>query len=618
VLLPPLAAPAVLPASALAAAAPALTPARATPIQATAAGLAAVRTAADKAVAGLDRAGGDASSAKASAQFATLTAEPLTAAAADVSVPAGAMGDAPSGLLKSTARTALKKLGAITQVSKNPERNKSFWLYVLGSGIFNLVYQMSVVGSPYLVSSMTRNALNENSDPRASNPAAIDALIDSNRSMARISFLGAQALSFMTAPLFTRHTAAEGPQKLLVRTTFIRAGILAFVPILFFSTGLLGAQASLLLLFGLFAVQSFFQGQTAVADNAAVTRMLGDSSVTADERIKANSIFTFSNATLAIIGPIIAGMLAGVRPVMEKTGVGSAAIYGVFAIGLALSGVVHSTIKLFTGPDKGVAAGTNVGPSRKGLLSTLHDLWLSIKTGTLIVVKDRLLRTLLILSGVSAIIMDPLIFSVLPKYIEHLVLLNPGSVGAVLNIPGIGWLLTLLSATPMGNFAMMIAFASVGSIIGAFLIKPVTALLNKLGFKTEESKTVPLYFLAALEAPLFLLMITTPTLLGVIALYGLQALATSFIGIAIQGLIQKKMGEQQPGDINRIMVAQSLISMAIAIASTFVYGFLLPGIALDTLMLIASAAIGAVAVVRVAAPFLAFSKESRKQGSEKK
>ncbi len=593
---------------------------RATPVQATSANLAVVHTAASKAVEGLDRADVDASSAKAGAQFATLTSEALVASGPSDSgtLPAGAIGVRRSGLFKSVARPASAiKLG-VTQVFRDPERNKAFWLWTLGYGIFLIGHQMIGVALPYLVSSMTRNALHENLDARASNEAAISTMVDSNRSLTRTAFWVAQAFSYLSIPLFTRNAQTDGPRKLMVRTTFIRAGLLALIPALFFATGLMGVQASLLALCGLLAVQAFFQALTSSAEGASTTRIMGDRSVTTAERTKANSIITFIASALDIISPIIAGLLASLGPVMGKSGAGGAVVYSIYAGAVALSGFVWATIKMLAGPSHDASADKTRGPSRKGFIGTLKTLLRSIREGASIIFHDRMLRTMAIISMMASLFSDPLTFSVFPKYVEHLVLNNPGSLGAVMSVPGLGWLFGLLGATPMGNFAMVMVMARAGNIAAVFLIKPVTALLDKLGFKTEESRTVPFYVLAALEAPLFFLMINTPTLLGVIALYGLQALCNGFIGIALQGIAQKKLGAQKPGDISKILAVQALIGIGVAILSTTIYGFFLSGVAVSTLMTIAAIAIGAMGLLRLAAPFLAFSKETRDHGSPDK
>lgn len=601
------------------------------PVAPTAAALTAIQHAASKAVEGLSKASGDSASSKASAQFSALIAEPLASPSRSdepLAPSAGKTGAlfVPSGLSARTpsapaaeekaAPPAPKKAG-LTQVFKDPERNKAFWRYVGGYSIFLFGYEMYVVGLPYLISAITRNSLSENHDARAADQEALKTLVRSNRSLARIAHWVAQGVSYVTIPLFTRGIEQDGPKKWLVRSMLARAVVLAGVAGLFFATGLLSVTGSLWVFLGLIALQSFFQGIAVTFEGAATTRIMGDASVTSEERTKANSILTFIAAIFAIVAPVIAGQIAQIGPVMGKTGVGGAVIYSIYAGAIALAALVYASIKMLGGPKKTGAAQkpgeeTAEAPAPKGIGGTLKSLWQSIKDGTKIVVKDRFLRTLLLMSMVTSLFSDPLVFNVLPEYIEGLVAKNPGSVGALMNIPGLGWILKSLTATPMGNFAMMMVMASVGSIVASLLIKPLTKLFQKFGFKTDEALTIPFYILAALEAPLFLLMINTPTMLGAVALYGLQSLVVGFIGIAIQGLYQKNLGGQKDENVNKILAAESLLGIAAAIVSTYVYGFVLKDISIATSLTIAAVATGVMALLRLAAPFLSFSKDSRR------
>lgn len=607
------------------------------PVLATAAALASVRQAADKAVEGLSKASGDSASSKASVQFSALVSEPLSSPSRsdDSLVPsAGRMAaltpsglsaralaspsDSPRASVPDPAKTpsASPQKSSIFTVFKDPVRNSAFWRYVGGYSIFLFGYEMYVVGLPYLISAITRNSLSENHDARAENQEALKALVRSNRSLARIAHWVAQGVSYVTIPLFTRGIDQDGPKKWLVRSMLGRAAMLAAISGLFFATGLLSVTGSLWVFLGLVALQSFFQGIAVTFEGAATTRIMGDAAVTSEERTKANSILTFIAAIFAIVAPVIAGQIAQLGPVMGKTGVGGAVIYSIYAGTIALAALVYATIKMIGGAKQGdlakAAAGEAPAAAPTTLGGTLKGLWHSIKDGTKIVFKDRFLRTLLLMSMVTSLFSDPLVFNVLPEYIEGLVAKNPGSVGAIMNIPGVGWFLKSLTATPMGNFAMMMVMASVGSIVASLLIKPLTKLFQKLGFKTDEAMTIPFYILAALEAPLFLLMINTPTMLGAVALYGLQSLVVGFIGIAIQGLYQKNLGGQKDADVNKILAAQSLLGIAAAIVSTYVYGFVLKDISIATSLTIAAIATGVMALLRLAAPFLSFSKASRK------
>ena len=612
----------IIPAASKSAAAP-------KPVLATAAALASVQLAASKAIEGLSKASGDSASSKASAQFSALIAEPLASPSRsdDALAPSAGKMEAltPSGLSARTlsapsaeakSETPAPEKSGITQVFKDPERNKAFWRYVAGYSIFLFGYQMYVVGLPYLISAITRNSLTENRDARAANEETLKAMIRENRSLARIAHWVAQGVSYVTIPLFTRGIDNDGPKKWLVRSMLTRAAMLGGVAGLFFATGLLSVTGALWVFLGLVALQSFFQGIAVTFEGAATTRIMGDSTVTSEERTKANSILTFIAALFAIVAPVIAGQIAQIGPVMGKTGVGGAVIYSIYAGAIALAALVYASIKLIGGAKKADLAAkpgeeTAAAPAPKGIGGTLKGLWISIKDGTKIVFKDRFLRTLLLMSMVTSLFSDPLVFNVLPEYIEGLVASNPGSMGAIMNVPVLGWFLKSLAATPMGNFAMMMVMASVGSIVASLLIKPLTKLFQRFGFKTDEALTIPFFILAALEAPLFLLMINTPTMLGAVALYGLQSLSVGFVGIAISGLYQKNLGGHKDENVNKILAAQSLLGIAAAIISTYVYGFVLKDISIATSLTIAAIATGVMGLLRLAAPFLSFSKASR-------
>ncbi|HEX4046353.1 MAG TPA: hypothetical protein VH309_00885, partial [Elusimicrobiota bacterium] len=391
--------------------------------------LAQVRIAADKAVDGLAHASDGGSRGMADAQFAALTGERLAASAPDgvaapsagalADLPARAFLDEPSAPAAAPAKADVpapkpSKPGFFS-VFRDPERNKAFWRYVKGYSIFLVGYEMYVVAQPYLISSMVKNALNEKHDPRAGNAAVVNELIRTDRSLSRIAQWGAQFFSYATIPLFTKNVEKDGPRKWLVKATFVRAGALAAIATVFFATGVIG-QTALWVLFGLIAVQSFFQGIAITSEGAATTRLLGDKTVTSDERTRANSILTIIGSVISIIGPILAGGIALMGPIKGKSGVGGAVIYALYAGAIALTAFIYSTIKMFAGPgaNADAAAGTAaVAPAPRKLVGVVKGLWDSIKTGTRIILKDRLLRTLLILSTIGSLFSDPLVFNVL-------------------------------------------------------------------------------------------------------------------------------------------------------------------------------------------------------------
>ena len=588
--------------------------------------LSQIRAVADKAVEGLDRASGGDARGKADVQFAALTNERLAAASDGVEspsakssslVPAHAFLNKPAvsvpGAEKADVPAPQAPKTGFFQVFRDPERNKTFWRYVKGYCIFLLGYEMYVVAQPYLISSMVKNALNEKHDPRAGSAAAVTELVRTERSMSRIAQWVSQFFSYATIPLFTKNVEKDGPRKWLVKATFVRSAALFGIAGTFFATGLIGLP-TMWVLFGLIAVQSFFQGIAITSEGAATTRLLGDKSVTSDERTRANSILTIISSVISIIGPVVAGLIAQMKPIKGKAGSGGALIYAIYAGAMALTGLIYAGIKMFAGPGRNpdVAAETAAAAAPRTFGSVLKNLGRSIKEGVRIVLKDRLLRTMLILSTISSLFSDPLVFNVLPEYIEKLAAHSAGTVGTIMSIPGLGWFLKALTSTPMGNFALMLVMASVGSIVAALTIKPLTKLFNKFGFKTDEALTVPFYFLAALEAPLFYLMVHTPTMLGAVALYGLQSLVVGYVGISLSGLYQKNLGDQKDENVNKILAANSLIGIGAAIISTVVYGFILTNIPIATSLMIAAIATAVVSAIRIAAPFLSFSKDQRK------
>jgi hypothetical protein len=137
--------------------------------------------------------------------------------------------------------------------------------------------------------------------------------------------------------------------------------------------------------------------------------------------------------------------------------------------------------------------------------------------------------------------------------------------------------------------------------------------MAKFGFKTEEGMLKPFFILAALEAPLFFVMMAWPSLAGVLLLYGLQALVTGFGSLTASGLQQKALGEYKDQDVNKVLAAESFVGIIASIISTLVYGFVLTGISIKTAMFIAAVAISVQAAIRLISPWIAFTKEQRKR-----
>ncbi|MFA6004759.1 MAG: hypothetical protein WC881_11910, partial [Elusimicrobiota bacterium] len=480
-------------------------------------------SAAAAAVEGIEKAAPDQARAATEEQFAALTGERRAAGAADPAGPISVSQLSPRGAYSPALRPSVVQTAgpqsevpsvypetgksSFFKVFSEPERNKAFWRYLSGYVVFLFGFKMYMVGLPYYISSLTKNSLREHGDTRLSNPDALNALIRENRSLARFAHWGAQFFSYATAPLFSRKAAQEGPRKWLVRSYLARGAILAMLPVLFFTSGHLALGGVAAGLCGIIALHSFFQGVSVTSESVAGKRIFGDRSVSQAERTKANSILTFVAAGMSIIGPILGGQVAAVKELFGKANPGGAVIYGIYALVCGLGGLIFSTVglignKLKPGAVTAASSAEAEAAAPHSLGGVLKDLIVSFWDGLRMVLKNRLLRVLLALSLISSLFSDPLIFNVLPEYVEGLVKANPGSIGAVMKVPVLGWFLRSLTGTPMGNFALMASGASLGSILASLTIKPMRRFFMKLGFKTEEALTIPFYMMAALEAPL--------------------------------------------------------------------------------------------------------------------
>ncbi|MCX5794042.1 MAG: hypothetical protein NTY77_00920 [Elusimicrobia bacterium] len=587
--------------------------------------------AAAEAVQGVEKTSADGSKSAAENQFGVLTGERRARGAEDVADPVSAtqspeLGGARSSTLQPSGEkpaqaqaevpaAAPEAKGSFGQVFKDPERNKSFWRYVVGNIFYTFGIEMYMVGLPYLVSAFTKNSLKENNDPRAGNSEAVQALVRQNRSMVRIAHWVAQAFSYATIPLFTRNT--DGSLKWLPRSFWVRSAVLGGIVGLFFASGVFSLSAALYTLLGFIAVQSFFQGLSVTMESVGVNRMLGDPSVSDSERVRANAILTFIASAVAIIGPAIAGQVSMVGDFLGKTGVGGAVIYGFYALCTGIAGLIYATVKIFAKKSSTATASAQAEPAREklGLKGVLKELASSLKDGVKLVFSDRFLRTSMITSLLVSLFSDPLIFNVLPEYVENLIKANPATIGAALHIPVLGWFLKGMTSTPMGFFSLLVVFSSLGSIVGAMLMEPARKLLNRFGFKSEESMTVPLYILAALQVPLFWLMISVPSMWLVLPLYGLQTFLASFAAMIVSGVNQKKMGTFTGSQVNKVLAAESFLGILAAIVSTFVYGFVLSGIPIATALLIAAVATTIYGAFELVSPWLAFTKEQRSRNT---
>ena len=608
-----------------AAAAPVRTPARAEAPKAVAERVTVMGRSAAEAVRDLPSLPQGGAHQAAAVQFSALTGERVGAAAASVADPVVAPRTV--GTLKA-ARLSAANLATDAepaaeappapkkswkQVFNEPERNKAFWRYFLGSTVFLFGFQMYMVALPYLIKSFVQNTTKEAG--RTLTAEQLTDLVRQNRSLSRIAHWTAQAVSYVAIPMF--NDGQSGPRKWLVRSYLTRAAVLFGVPALFFSTGLMSASAAMWTLFGLIAVQSFFQGLSVTMESGATTRIFGDKTVTPEERLRANSILSFTSAIIAIIAPAIAGRISAMPDWFGKMGTGSALLYGVYAAAVGAAGLIYATIRMLKDGKKesayspsGADDAAAVRPN--SLWQALKNVGLSMKEGIKLVLKNRFLRTLLGLNLIVSLFSDPLVFNVLPEFVEGVLKTSPGAINWALGIPGLGWFLQGLISTPMGFFGLLVAFSSIGSALVALSVGPLRKLFKRLGFKTEESLTIPFYAIAFLEIPAFWGMIYFPSFWGVLLLYGLQTLAGGFVGLIISGIYQKQLGDYSSKQLNQVLAANSFVSIIAAILSTYLYGFVLTGISIQTSLMIAAIATTILGLLRLAAPWMLFTKAQRK------
>ncbi|MBI4675955.1 MAG: hypothetical protein HY748_00030 [Elusimicrobia bacterium] len=164
----------------------------------------------------------------------------------------------------------------------------------------------------------------------------------------------------------------------------------------------------------------------------------------------------------------------------------------------------------------------------------------------------------------------------------------------------------------MGYYGMLVAFFSAGSILATLLMEPMRRLFHRLGFKSEEGLSIPFYIMAVLEVPLFWALISASSMWVVLGLYGLTSLATGFSAILIAGIHQKTLGKYSGSDITKILAAESLLGILAAILATYLYGFVLTGIPIAKALLLAAGATTVLGALRLAAPWLYFSKKERR------
>jgi hypothetical protein len=460
-------------------------------------------------------------------------------------------------------------------VFKDPERNRSFWLYTAAYSVYTLGYQMATIGLPYLMSAFTRNSLQDARDPRLDDAAAVQALIRENRNLARMVHRVAQVFAYAGIPFIVKDSGG-GPKPWLVRSALLRAAVLGSIPLLFYSTGLVGGAAALWMLFGLLAAQSFFQAIYGTMDAATTARIMGDPSVSPAERMRANAILTGISSAMSVLGPVLAGQFARIGAAAGP------ALYLVYAVGMGLAGLLLAMLRIRRS-------------AAQGPQGTAGSARASLKTGLKLIAGDRLLRAMLGLTLLAYLFYDPMFYAILPEFAESLA--------------GAGWF-----TSSLGKFGLMMAAASVGSIAASALAGPLRKLLSRSGFKTEEALLLPVSLIALLEAPFFWLMLQASSILWVLPLVVAQTLAIGFSNLLIAGLMQKTLGGFSADDVNSVLAVRALMNILAAVLGTGLFGFVLKGMPLSVSLTLCLAATAAMGLYRLALPWLASLPSDRPRG----
>ncbi len=499
------------------------------------------------------------------------------------------------------------------KIFKDPERNAAYWRWFMGEQTVMVGFYMYMVALPFYMQSFTGNLLREAGLFDSTTKEALAEQVRQSRALSRIAHWVAQAIAYLALPFFTR--GDHGPRRWMVRSAYARAALYAGIFGLFYGTGMVGPTTALYILLGLIGAASFFQGIAVTMSSGAGARIMGDKSVTKEERKTANSMRTFVSAIIAIVAPLIAGQILGLGELFGKDGGGGALIYGIYALTVGVSGLIFASIKMLAKKKTasemtGDQDALGVEPGTKGFFGTLKGIGKSMMRGIKLVWSNRFLRTMLMINLAMALFTDPLIFNALPQFMSQVLAADPSSMTAF------GGILGFFMDSPGGLFALLMTSSSIGSVLAAVLAKPLDKVFGRW-FKTEEALTIPYYILAALSVPAFWAMIMYPSVLTVLGLYGLQTLLGGFVGLTMVGIYQKNLGSYSSKEMNQVLAASSFVSILAAIASTYAYGFLLVDIPLATMLTVAAVATTVAGALRLAAPWLMFTKEQRK-GTDKK
>lgn len=515
----------------------------------------------------------------------------------DSEPPAPKAADAPAkaGVRARLARWAGERL----RVFRDPQRNKNFWRFFLGYEFMITGVQIGIVGLPYLVSSFTRNTLSPESQAAVSQQA-FDALVRQRRGTVAGASRLSQVLAFLSLP-FLMGKQKGGAKKLLTRAGWLRAAVLVLIPLHFFVfSGLMPAAISFGVLLTVFTLQNYFEGVHGGMISVMSSEVIGSSSVTKEERARANSLITGTAAVLSILVPALLGKLSAIPDILGKVGSGSASIFGIYSAVIAVSSLFFGMIALNRAKaNPGGGAGMGARPMK------------AIKAGFKAIIGNRFFRTILLIDAFALLITDPLMFNVFPEFVKTILADSASTLSGLTQLPMIGWFLDGLINTPMGYFGLLVAAGSLGSALASMILNRVVDFLTKRGFLSEESQAVPLFRIGVVGAVAFAGIPLFPSIWPVLLFWMAHSFFRAFASIQRLSLYQKNMARYSPNERSAIIGGMSLTTAFVAFLSNMAYGFLFQHVTIAASMTVAIIAIGILGVMLWFAPNLMFSKDER-------
>ncbi len=377
------------------------------------------------------------------------------------------------------------KLLGFFRVLPDKDRNAQFWKFVWGQALIN-------VGISFYYSVLGKLA-----DPSDNHPERV--------SYNRAANAGAQlGSSLLTGPMVDRAST----QKVLQYTYLGRALFLLAIPTLFFlGHGVMPFLAFQLLMVG----ASFLQSTSGTAASVAFNRILGQDTASYN---RANAIYNVVTGVAGIAAPLAAGVFIAAMNARYGLLSGNALsylVYGAMMLGVAWlfrtlklprddllqarrdlavwlksehkAGRLSAARGVSTGVEKGqpvlqlelkgqLAVG-EAAPAEFGgypvRVVAARNVTTELLSGFRSIFTSRFLTYYLAFSTLASMMSDPLVFSVLGKYVKTGIT-HIGVPSFAAQIPWVASLIVDFTKTPEALFGFYMAAASLGSVLASFLM----------------------------------------------------------------------------------------------------------------------------------------------------